>query len=52
MSTLKTSLLFLGRGHRGGTCGSLINPAKLITDEDYNRLAETAKKFSAIVQKS
>lgn len=35
-----------------GVGGSLINPAKLITGEDYTRLAETAKKFSAIVQRS
>ncbi|CAN7580892.1 hypothetical protein LJR015_001210 [Peribacillus frigoritolerans] len=35
-----------------GLGGSLINPAKLITGEDYTRLTETAKKFSAIVQRS
>ncbi|MCP3763808.1 bifunctional 4-hydroxy-2-oxoglutarate aldolase/2-dehydro-3-deoxy-phosphogluconate aldolase [Domibacillus sp. A3M-37] len=35
-----------------GLGGSLINPAKLISDEDYAELTETAKKFSAIVQNS
>jgi 2-dehydro-3-deoxyphosphogluconate aldolase/(4S)-4-hydroxy-2-oxoglutarate aldolase len=35
-----------------GLGGSLINPTKLISDEDYAELTETAKKFSAIVQNS
>ncbi|MFD6442204.1 bifunctional 4-hydroxy-2-oxoglutarate aldolase/2-dehydro-3-deoxy-phosphogluconate aldolase [Peribacillus sp. NPDC060186] len=33
-----------------GLGGSLINPTKLISEEDYIRLEETANKFSAIVQ--
>ncbi|MEC0344000.1 hypothetical protein [Peribacillus frigoritolerans] len=35
-----------------GVGSSLIDPARLITTDDYTRLAETSKKFSAIVQKS
>ncbi|MFE0504527.1 bifunctional 4-hydroxy-2-oxoglutarate aldolase/2-dehydro-3-deoxy-phosphogluconate aldolase [Peribacillus butanolivorans] len=33
-----------------GIGGSLINPKKLLSEEDYTELEETAKKFSAIVQ--
>lgn len=33
-----------------GLGGSLINPAKLHTDQDYAGLTETARKFSAIAQ--
>ncbi|MBK5483418.1 bifunctional 4-hydroxy-2-oxoglutarate aldolase/2-dehydro-3-deoxy-phosphogluconate aldolase [Peribacillus sp. TH16] len=33
-----------------GIGGSLINPKKLLSEEDYTDLEETAKKFSAIVQ--
>lgn len=35
-----------------GLGGSLINPTKLISDNDYAELTETAKKFSAIVGNS
>jgi 2-dehydro-3-deoxyphosphogluconate aldolase / (4S)-4-hydroxy-2-oxoglutarate aldolase len=35
-----------------GLGGSLINAEKLIQDEDYAKLTETARKFSAIVQNS
>jgi 2-dehydro-3-deoxyphosphogluconate aldolase/(4S)-4-hydroxy-2-oxoglutarate aldolase len=35
-----------------GLGGSLINPTKLVSDDDYAVLTETAKKYSAIVQNS
>jgi 2-dehydro-3-deoxyphosphogluconate aldolase/(4S)-4-hydroxy-2-oxoglutarate aldolase len=35
-----------------GLGGSLINPTKLISDDHYAELADTARKFTSIVQKS
>lgn len=43
-SFLKAGAVALGIG------SSLINPKKLLSEEDYTELEETAKKFSAIVQ--